>query len=410
MRRRKRTNWKGIAGFVLAALAALALALPFVVPLKSWFPQLESQLSQALGEPVAFDSLRAGLSPQLYLEAGNVVIGRERDVRAARLRLYPELLTLSEPTRNLRSIELDEVALGRGAIVRFFTDRAIEGGVQRIRLGRLRANRVKLDLLDGRLGEVDIEATFGRENEVTSLVVDATDRKFKLELAPNPDAIQIIFSAQDWQAPILPSVPFERIHAQGQLIGKKLSISEFTAGAYGGDLRGGLEISWGDGYTLSGRLRATRLDLLPLLQTLRSPLPARGTLDAELRFVSTADTAAKLIETMKLDGKFKLANGTLNDFDFPRVIQGAPRDGVRGGQTRFEQLVGNLQTGGGAYRFSGLRLTSGLMSAVGNIAVAENGQVSGAMSLELRGSAGVLGSTVLTGGTLRDPVLLPSGK
>jgi uncharacterized protein involved in outer membrane biogenesis len=410
MRRAKRTNWKGIAWLVFAALAALAIALPFVVPLKSWFPQLELQLSQALGEPVEFDNLRAGLSPRLYLEAGGVVIGRERDVSAVRLRLYPELLTLSEPTRNLQSIELDEVTLGRAAIARFFTGRAVEGGVQRIRLGRLRANRVKLDLLDGKLGDVDIEATFGRENEVTNLIVDAKDRKFKLELAPGPDAMQITFSALDWQPPILPSIPFERIHAQGQLIGTKLSISEFTAGAYGGDLRGGFEISWGDSCALAGRLQATRVDLLRLLRALQSPLPVRGTLEAELRFVSAANAAAQLLETMKLDGKFKLANGTLNDFDFPRVIQGAPRDGVRGGQTRFEQLVGNLQTGGGAYRFTGLRLTSGLMSAVGNIAVAENGQVSGAMSLELKGSAGVLGSTVLTGGTLKDPVLLPSGK
>lgn len=410
MKRRKRTDWKRTAWLALPAFAAIALALPFVMPLKFWFPQLESQLSQAIGEPVVYDGLRAGLSPRLYLEADNVVIGRGRDVKASRLRIYPELLTLSEPTSNLRSIELDELSLGRGAIMHFFTKHAKEGGVQRIRLGQLRANRVKLDLLDGRLGEVDIEATFSRENEVTGLTIDAVDRKFKLELAPGPEVMQFMFSARDWQPPVVPAVPFERIQAQGQIVDNKLSISEFTAGAYGGDVRGGLEINWGESCALSGRLQATRVDLLPLLQAVRSPLPVRGTLDAEMRFSSTAESAARLIDAMKLDAKFRLANGTLNDFDLGRVIRGAPREGVRGGQTRFEQLVGNLQAGGGAYRFTALLLTSGLMSAVGNAAIAEDGQLSGALNLELRGSAGVLGSTVLATGTLKDPVLLPPRK
>jgi len=172
-------------------------------------------------------------------------------------------------------------------------------------------------------------------------------------------------------------------------------------------VRGGLELGWRDGATLSGRLQTARIDLLPLLQALRSPLRARGMLDAETRFASTAATADRLIDAVKLDAKFRLAGGTVNGIDLARVIQGAPREGVRGGQTRFEQLVGNLQSGGGAYRFTALRLTSGLMSATGNLAAAEDGQLSGTINLELKSSAGALGSTVLAGGTLNEPVLLP---
>ena len=224
-----------------------------------------------------------------------------------------------------------------------------------------------------------------------------------------PDGLQLIFSAQDWQPPFGLAIPFERFYARGIVSDGRLAVSEITAGLYGGDARGGLELTWNRGWALSGRVQANRIDVQPMLQVLQSALPVRGTLKTELHFSTTAESPALLADALRLDGNFKLTNGTLNDFDFSRVIQGAGRDGVRGGQTRFEQFTGNVQVGSG-YRFTALRLSSGMMSAAGNMDISGNGQISGTVAVSLTGSASSLSATVLASGTLTNPVLLPSGR
>jgi uncharacterized protein involved in outer membrane biogenesis len=407
LRRRKRTNWSKVIGLTLTTVFLLALVLPFILPLKPWFPNLEAQLSQALGEPVRIDNLHAGLLPRPYLEATGISIGKDRDVTMARARLYPDLLTLREPTRFIKSTDVDDVTVSRAAVVRFLGEHTREGGVQALRFGRIHATHLKLALFDGKIGDLEVDAALGRDNQLINMSLATFDQRTRLELTPTPGGTQVAFSAQDWKPWTGPQLPFDRVSLQATLSEGRLAVSEFTAGIYGGDIRGGLELGWGDAWTLSGRAQLSRMEARSLLQALQMELPVRGTLDTELRFNATAPAPAALLDGMKFEGKFKLSNGVLSDFDFSRVIQGAGRDGMRGGQTRFELLTGNIQTGGG-YRFTGLRLSSGMLSVAGNMAVAPGGQLSGVMNVELRATAALLGSTVVTGGSLQEPVLLPA--
>jgi hypothetical protein len=407
VRRRKRTNWSKVVGLTLTALFLLALVVPFILPLKPWFPNLESQLSAALGEEVHFDNLHAGLLPRPYLEATGVTVTRERDVKIGRARIYPDLLTLREPTRFFKLIEVDNVIVSRNAIVRFFGEHKHDGGLQQVRLGRIHGTRIKFAVIEGKLGDFELDADMSRENLLTTMLLASTDGRLRLEITPVTGGTQLSAFAQDWKSYIGPTIPFERISALGILSPGRLSVSEFTAGVYGGDIRGGLELAWSDAaWNLLGRAQVSRLDVNPLLQALQMEFPVRGMLDAQLHFTAVAPAPAQLLDAMKFEGKFKLANGVLSDFDFSRVIQGAGRDGMRGGQTRFDQLTGTIQTGNG-YRFSGLHLSSGMLGVSGNMAVAPNSALSGTMNVELRASAGILGSSVSTVGTLQEPVLMP---
>src|SRR6202042_2039537 len=101
-------------------------------------------------------------------------------------------------------------------------------------------------------------------------------------------------------------------------------VSEFTAGVYGGGIRGGLGLAWREAaWNLLGRGQVRRLFGNPLLEALQMELSVRGMLDAQLHFTAVAPAPAQLLDAMKFEGKFKLANGVLSDFDFSRVIQGA---------------------------------------------------------------------------------------
>lgn len=407
IRRRKRTDWRKVFSVSVFVLIAAVLALPFMLPLKPWFPNLESQLSVALGEPVKFEGLRAGLLPRPYLEARAVSIGKDRALRAERARLYPDLVSLTEPTVFVKLTQLDDVVVDRSAIQRFFAERtAGEGGLQIVRFGHVHATHVKLDLLAGKFGEFEADADVDHNNRVTNFALVSLDGRMRFEAVPASGALLLTFSAQDWKPPVGPQIAFERLYAQGALSNGKLAASEFTAGLYGGDVRGGLELTWGNTWAISGRAQISRLDLQPMLQAVQSQLPVRGTLEGEMHFGLESRDPEQLADALKLDGRFKLTNGVLDQFDFASVIQGAGSNGVRGGQTKFDQFTGNLQIGNG-YRFTNLHLSSGKMTVAGNMSIAPSGQIGGTMNVELKGSAITLGSTVQTGGTLNDPVILP---
>jgi uncharacterized protein involved in outer membrane biogenesis len=388
-------------------LVLVALVLPFVVPLKRWFPELESQLSAALGAPVKYDGLRAGLSPRPYLEAQNVVIGEDRALHAARARLYPDLLSLSEPTVFIKLTELDDVLVERQAMQRFFAERGVsDNAAPRLRLGHVHASHLKLDLLAGKFGEFDAEADVGRDNRLVDFALTSADNHVKFDAVPASGALLLTFTAQEWKPPVGPGIAFDRIYAQGALSEGKLAVSEFTAGLYGGDIRGGFQLTWGNSWVVSGRALLSRLDAYPMLQAMQSPLRIHGMMDGEMHFATDATDATQLADLIKLDGKFKLSNGVVDDLDFAQVIQGVGSDGVRGGQTRFEQFTGNFQTGGG-YRFSNMRLVSTKMTVSGNVNATPTGQLAGGLSVELKGTSGTLGSNVQIGGTFNDPVILP---
>jgi uncharacterized protein involved in outer membrane biogenesis len=409
LRRRKRRNWRQIAVNAAAALIAIGLALPFVIPLKPWFPNLEAQLSAAVGEPVRFNSLRAGLLPRPHLEADSITIGRSGEITVAHARLYPELPTLREPTQFFKSIEADEVSASRNAVLQFLGEHSREGGLQAIRLGHIRATHVKLGVFDGKLGDLELDATVDRDNQLLNLVLAGSDQRSRLEVTPANGTTQVTFSAQDWKPLAGPQIPFERVFLQGVLTRDALAVSEFTAGVYGGDIRGGMEINWANGWSVTGRARVTRLNLYPMMQVLQTDLPVHGTFESELRFTGAAASPGQLLDSMKFDGKFNIVNGVLDEIDFSRVIQGAGRNGVRGGQTQFDQFSGSLQTGNG-YRFSGLRLTHGMLAVTGAINVAPGEQLSGSMNVELKSTVGILGSAVQMGGALGEPVLMPSAR
>jgi uncharacterized protein involved in outer membrane biogenesis len=407
IRRRRRTDWRKNIGTLVLVLLLVALVLPFVVPLKRWFPELESQLSIALGAPVKYDGLRAGLSPRPYLEAQNVVIGEDRSLHAARARLYPDLLSLSEPTIFIKLTELDDVMVERQAVQRFFAERGVpETTVPRLRLGHVHASHLKLDLLAGKFGEFDAEADVGRDNRLVNFALTSSDNRIKFDAVPASGALLLTFSAQDWKPPAGPGITFDRLYAQGALSEGKLAVSEFTAGLYGGDIRGGFQLTWGNSWVVSGRALLSRLDAYPMLQAMQSPLRVHGMMDGEMHFASEATDATQLADTLKLDGKFKLTNGVIDDFDFAKVIQGVGSDGMRGGKTSFEQFTGNFQTGGG-YHFSGMRLQSTKMTVSGNVNATPTGQLSGAVGVELKGTTSTLNSNVQIGGIFTDPVILP---
>jgi hypothetical protein len=114
-----------------------------------------------------------------------------------------------------------------------------------------------------------------------------------------------------------------------------------------------------------------------------------------------------LFDAAQLEGSFTIAGGEFNNVDVTRALQAAKAAGMRGGKTRFENLAGTVQVSGNHYSYRQLQLSSGAMSASGNVDVTD-GNLSGRINAEI-GSKGVVVARggLSPSGTLRDPVLRP---
>jgi hypothetical protein len=86
-------------------------------------------------------------------------------------------------------------------------------------------------------------------------------------------------------------------------------------------------------------------------------------------------------------------------------LRAAGRHTVRGGTTRFDEGTMSIRIDPQSVRISRLRIESGLMSAVGQIAVGRDQNITGGVNVELRTSSGKLRTPVSISGLLRDPVL-----
>ncbi len=102
---------------------------------------------------------------------------------------------------------------------------------------------------------------------------------------------------------------------------------------------------------------------------------------------------------------FNIQHGTLYRIDLAKAARSLSREGVRGGDTRFDDLSGKLDLGGNEYRFADLKVTSGLQNGSGNVNVAADKTVTGNINVALRGSVGLLNAPLEVVGTIDDPVV-----
>ena len=98
-----------LIAFIL--LLACATALPFLVPLDGYIPQIEKQASAALHHPLSIKHVRLAVLPLPHVTITGITVGRRGNLKLGSMRVTPDLLSLLHPTKVIRSIELDDLML-----------------------------------------------------------------------------------------------------------------------------------------------------------------------------------------------------------------------------------------------------------------------------------------------------------
>jgi len=403
---RKKKNWAliGVAGVVV--LIAAGVGLLHIIPLSGYVPAVQELMSKRLGQPVTIGSMRYEMFPASQLTLQGVNIGKLQDIKIDSLVVPVGPIGLITGTRSFDSIEAHRVSMDQDAFAVVPTWVVAPQGEPVVQVQRVRLKAVKAASRTMELPQFDVDATFSTRGELRKATL--TVEKARFEISPKDKSWEVALSASGWKPFIGPAMEFDDLEATAIISGNQATISQYKGRAGGGTISGQFKVSWESAIQASGDLKLENGQLNRLMPAFTKNFTATGSLNLTATYSMSGATVKTLFDKTQVQGIFTVASGELSNVDVARALQGAKATGLRGGKTRFENLTGSVNVSGNQYSYRRLQLSSGALSASGNVDVSD-GALSGRLNAEIGSKGGVVVARggLSPGGTLRDPVLRP---
>ncbi len=399
--------------FALAVLLVLAAAVPFFVSLDDYIPRLEKEVSARLKEPVSIKSIKFTALPLPHVTVDGITIGKADDIRLGKVRVTPDLFSLLQSTRVIKSIEVDSLVLTRKAIDRIpawaksDSARSPQAAPQ-VRVESIRLENAVVRLDKAEFGPFDVRVRFDHKGEPEDASIATQDGKLKAFIKPDKSKYLIDASARSWILPVGPALVFDELTIKGVATLNDASLGEVSAKLYGGTAFGKTTISWKKGLQLDGKFDVSQLELRQIASMLSPGTHVSGKLSAKPVFSASAASADQLMNALRLETVFSVQNGTLHGVDIQKAATHLVKQGTTGGETRFEQLSGHLVMERGSYRFTQLRIASGALAADGNVGISPKKELSGRINAQVKAAGASANVPLNVAGTVDAPLLYPT--
>jgi len=391
---------------VVALLGGAAVAVPFLVPVSRFIPEIARSASGSIGQPVAIAGLRAQLLPTPRLVAEGIRIGKKDEVVIGELEIVPELLSFFSGKRTIRLLRAERIELKEAALS--IPDRMPKGG-DPVQIRRLELLDIRLQHSTLKLPPFHVEVRMGSGREVETARIDTSDGALKLLAHPDGAGKTIVkLEASRWRLPLAAApLVFDSLKADGILIGKRLDLTNIDARQYGGTLQGNARVDWTKSWQVTGAAKIAGIDLTAAQGALGIEPRLSGKLDATTKFSATAKSPEQLASVLAVDGPFNVANGVYRGIDFAMVGDLTGSKGA-GGSTRFDELRGVLRLLGKRIRINNLCVKSPGLRAAGFVELAPDQALTGRLDVSVAKTGGYVGVPVALSGTRQDPVVRPT--
>lgn len=387
----------------VAALAAIAVGVPFLVPLSHFIPELTRVASEKLGQPVTIDDLRLHLLPTPRVVASGIAVGRKIDVTIGELQIVPEVMSFISGARTIREIRAERVVVQETAL-------AIPKGMPKgaggepILVRRLVLKEVTFHHSKVKLPPFDADVALADGFALERALLETRDGSMRLEIEANRS---FAFTAKQWTLPAGAPLKFDALVVQGTLKGEQLDLTKIEGLLYGGKIAGTARANWARQWQVSGNAKLAGVDLVPVQQALGKTAKLSGRLKADAAFSSRARTPDQLANALAIDGPFEVEGGAYQGVDLSKAgdLTGKP---AVGDATTFEELRGLLQLRGRQVKVNELCVRSPKVVAGGNFEIAPDQRLSGRLDISVAKTGGFVGVPVSLGGTTSDPSVTPT--
>lgn len=397
----------------LALLLAIAVALPFFISLNDYIPQIEKEVSTRIKEPVSITSIKFNSLPLPHITVGGITVGTTDDIRIGKVLVTPDLFSLLQSTKVIKSIEIDSLTLTQKGFDKIQTWAKPDSATPpqqppQVRVGNVRLNNALVKFGKASFGPFDALVTLDSKGDPEGVSIATQDGKLKAFIKPDHSNYLIDASAKAWTLPAGPSLVFDELIIKGVATLNDANFSQVSARLYGGTANGKAAISWQKGLQLHGNFDVRQVETQKIAAML-SGTHVSGRLTARPVFSVSAASADQLMNALRLETPFNVQNGVLYGIDIQKAATNLVKQGTTGGETRFEELSGHLVMEHNSYRFTQLKIASGALAVDGNVNVSPKKELSGRIDAQVKAIGTSAKVPLNVAGTVDAPLLYPSG-
>ena len=402
-------KWLKAVAVVCGLVLAILTALPFVIRLDHYIPDIENELAAKLKEPVKISGIRFSALPMPNVALNGISLGKEQDVKLGKVIVTPEILSLARSTKVIRSIEVESLVLTQRTLGMLSAwSRPQTMGEPALRIENIVISNAVVDLGQVKLGPFNARLRMDEKGAPRDAVLTQGDGNLKLLVTPEKGLYQFEASATAWKPPLGPAVQFDELSVKGVATLEGAKLNELSAKLYGGTVHGNATLGWQSGWQVKGALDIRGMELRELTRLSGTAVRASGKLSAQPEFSSSAAAAAQLAGALRLAAPFNVESGVLQGVDLQKGALSLVGQKSGGGETRFDQLTGHLAVERGAYHFTKLNVVSGVLAAHGSVDISATKALTGQLDARLQTAMGSASVPLNVAGTTSAPLLYPT--
>jgi uncharacterized protein involved in outer membrane biogenesis len=252
----------------------------------------------------------------------------------------------------------------------------------------------------------DAMLRFKRDGALATAVLTAGGATVTLK--PNDTGFDIDASARNYSLPIGAPIPVADVRLKGTWTGQEIVIPEFEADAMEGKVNGTLRVNWGSGVRLQSDLSLARVSSQALIGAFTKAIAFTGRLDGNFSLTAESSDLNQLFANPKVQGKFRLAEGSVSNVDLVAVMQ-SDTAGQRAGVTKFAELSGEMSAADGRSSYRNVALQGGVLRGNGGVDVGNGGNLAGRLALEIRSQVAQDRGAFVVTGTVQRPSIRRGG-
>jgi uncharacterized protein involved in outer membrane biogenesis len=399
----------------VALIIGLLLILPFLIPMQTYLHQAERIASEKVGQPVTINSAHLFLLPSPRVVADDIAVGKNQELKVESLVVIPTIGSLFSATKiidlNISKPVLKKAALDFISALTAKKSESSEAAAVNIR--HIKIDNLQLVWPDAKYPAMNAEATLAGDNKLESASLETLDGKLGANVTPNGDEQLIVVTANKWTMPVGLPLLIDNAKLEMHLKGSKLTIPKIEIALYGGKLTGDAVLNWEENkgksnWRTSGNLNVDNLSVQQPSSMVSKAVYLSGNLFGKGNFSATAKEAGKLPDNLQTNFQFKVNNGVLHGLDLVKVASLLIKQSQNGGETQFDEFSGVLNSSGKQYHLRDIKISSGLLSAKGQVKVKPNKALDGTMVVNVKNSMGLTAIPLDVSGTVSKPVVLPS--
>ena len=389
----------------LVVLVVVGIAALHMVPLRPYTVKVERTLSTWLNDDVSIASMTFRLVPTPHLRLENVSVGKLLDAKADTGRVYLDLGSLFGDKLAISAIELDGVRISNEAAQRIPLwaqpkGKAESGGISKITLRGVTVDvKPKIDSFTAVLD-------YAKDGTLKQAMVSAGAAS--LNLKPKDGGYEFDASARQWTLPVGAPIPVSDVRMKGTWNGNEIVVPEFEADALEGKVNGTLHVTWGPAVKLESDLSLAKVNVASLVGAFTKSIAVTGRMDGNFSIAAEGPSLEQLFAAPRVQGKFRLGEGSISNVDLVAVMQ-SDTAGGRAGVTKFAELTGEMSSSGSTSIYRNVALQGGVLRGNGTVDVGTNGSLSGHLNLEIRSQVAQDRGAFAVAGTVQRPMVKRGG-